>query len=242
MKLKEKVVIITGASSGLGEALAYSVTNEGGISLLVARSKEKLEKVNTKIVKNNGKAEIFVCDIRDPKQIQTTVKKIFDTYKKVDILVNNAGIWTDESIEKSNPSVRKNALDTNTYGNIEFTYAVLPFFRKEKSGYIFNVISTAGDSMSPSSNNNLWKTYGASKWAMTGFTKSLIDELKDTKIKVTSFHPGGFNSDLYENAGRPNPHNQPWMMKTQDIADIIIFTLTRPDDVLMERIVVTKKQ
>lgn len=74
---------------------------------------------------------------------------------------------------------------------------------------------------------------------MTGFTKALRDELKDTKIKVTGFYPGGFDSMLYEKSKRPNAHNQPWMMKTDDVADIVVFALTRPKDVLMERIIVS---
>ena len=107
-------------------------------------------------------------------------------------------------------------------------------------GYIFNVISTAGALNTPSVNNSLWKTYGATKWAMTGFTKALRDSLKDTKIKISAFHPGGFESMLYEKAKRLNSHSQPWMMKTSDVADIVVFALTRPDDVLVESITVTK--
>ena len=120
------------------------------------------------------------------------------------------------------------------------TYAVLPHFKSRKKGYIFNVISTAGTNSPTSSGNVLWKTYGASKWAMTGFTKALVAEVKSLGIKVTSFHPGGFDSMLYEKAGRPNPHKQPWMMKTEDVADVVLFALTRPDDVLMEKIIMTK--
>jgi NADP-dependent 3-hydroxy acid dehydrogenase YdfG len=154
--------------------------------------------------------------------------------------VNGAGIWTDESLEQEKPERRLWALETNVLGHINFTYAVLPTFHKKNAGYIFNVISTAGASDTPSGNNVLWKTYGASKWAMSGFTKALREDLAETKIRVTAFHPGGFESMLYEKAGRPNPHNQPWMMKTADVADIVIFVLTRPDDVMMERIVVSK--
>lgn len=155
-------------------------------------------------------------------------------------MVNNAGIWTDEFLEKENPQLRKTALETNVLGNIQFTYEVLPIFQQKNQGHIFNVISTSGANDTPSGDNSLWKTYGASKWAMTGFTKALRDSLNETKIKVTAFHPGGFDSMLYEKAKRPNPHNQPWMMKTDDIADIVVFTLTRPDDVLVERLVVSK--
>src|SRR5207302_2027127 len=100
--------------------------------------------------------------------------------------------------------------------------------------------STSGIEDTTARDNQYWQTYGATKWAMTGFTNALRDSLQKKNIKVTGFFPGGFDSNLYENAGRPDAHNQPWMMTTEDIADIIQFVLTRPSDVLIEKIVVTK--
>lgn len=238
--MKDKVVVITGASSGLGEQIAYKIGELGGKVAIVARSDEKLKKVKDNIEKKKGTAEYFVCDIQNLDEIKKTVDLITNKFGTIDILINNAGVWTDENLEKENPEMRKNALLTNTLGNIQFTYEVLPYFQKLNKGYIFNVISTSGIGDIPAGDNTLWKTYGASKWAMTGFTKALRDSLKDTKIKVTGFHPGGFDSNLYENAGRPNPHSQPWMMKATDLADIIVFALTRPDDMMMERIIVSK--
>lgn len=240
MKLQNKTIIITGASSGLGECLAYKAAEEGAFVGLVARSEEKLKRIKQTIENKKGKAEIFICDIRDFSQVKNTTKKIFSVFNNIDIVVNNAGIWTDNDLEKENPERRKTAFETNALGNIQFTYELLPHFQQKNKGFIFNVISTSGISDSPAGDNILWMTYGATKWAMRGFTKDLRNLLKNTKIKVTGFFPGGFESDLYESAKRKNPHNQPWMMKTEDIADIIVFALTRPDDVLMERIVVTK--
>lgn len=240
MLLKDKVIVITGASSGLGASIAEKVAAEGAQVVLVGRSKEKLEKVETKITEKKGNVSSSVCDIRNLNQIQTTVKAIFTKYKTIDILVNNAGIWTDNEIEQSNPERRKEAFATNALGNIEFTYEVLPHFIEKNVGYVFNVISSAGVADISAGDNKFWQTYGATKWAMTGFTKTLRDKLNDTKIKVTGFFPGGFDSDLYESAKKADPHKQPWMMKTEDVADIVVFALTRPSDVLMERIVVTK--
>lgn len=240
MRLKNKVVIITGSSQGLGECLAYKLAKEGAVIGLLARTESLLKKVRQKILKGSGRAEYSVCDIRDLSQIKQAVKEIKKKFGKVDILVNNAGIWTDENLEKDRPELRQNALNTNALGHINFTYEMLPVLKKQKKAHIFNVISTAGVLGIPSGDNTLWKTYGASKWAMAGFSKDLRNSLKDTKIKVTQYFPGGFDSNLYENAGRPNPHNQPWMMKIEDVVDIIVFALTRPDDVHVEKIVVSK--
>ncbi|MBU0570103.1 SDR family NAD(P)-dependent oxidoreductase, partial [Patescibacteria group bacterium] len=125
-------------------------------------------------------------------------------------------------------------------GHIVVTEEMLPFLNKKES-IVFNVISTAGVGDIPSGKNTLWKSYGASKCGMVGYTHALRESLRDTNTKVIQYFPGGFESNLYENAGRANLHNQPWMMKTDDVAEIIIFTLTRPRDVYIEKIVVSKK-
>ncbi|HSW88038.1 MAG TPA: SDR family oxidoreductase [Candidatus Saccharimonadales bacterium] len=241
MQLQNKVIVITGASQGLGKALAIKAAQQGALVALVARSETLLKKVQEKIIQANGKAEYFVCDIRDAAAVEKTVTEIIKTYKTIDVLVNNAGIWTDNEIEKNNPNRRQEAFATNAMGNIQFTYEVLPILKEKNSGYIFNVISTSGSSDNPNSDNKDWITYGATKWALRGFTKDLSTSLHNTGIKVTGFFPGGIDTNLYENARRPNAHGQFWMMKAEDVADIILFTLTRPDDVVIENLVVTKK-
>lgn len=238
--LNNKVVVITGAGTGLGKSVAKKVAQLGANTIIIGRTKLELEECKKEIEKDGGLAHCYVCDITKFDEVKKTVKSILQDFKTIDILVNNAGVWTDEELEKDNPELRKIALETNALGNIQFTYEVLPHFQKNNSGYIFNVISTSGASDTPAGNNAPWKTYGASKWAMTGFTKALRESLQGTKIKVTAFHPGGFDSMLYEKAKRPNAHKQPWMMRTDDVADVVIFALTRPDDVMMEKIIISK--
>ena len=240
MKLKNKIIVITGASQGLGKTVAQKAAEEGAKVILIARTEQLLKQVKTDIEKNGGEAEYFSCDISDYRAVKKTIKQIQEKFPQIDVLVSNAGIWTDDELEKKHPERRTQAFNTNALGNMQFIDELLPQFEKRNTGYIFNIISTSGLSDSIAGDNRFWSTYGATKWAFAGFTKTLRDKLVNTKIKVTGFFPGGFDSNLYENAKRENPHNQPWMMKTEDIADIIIFALTRPDDVLMERIIVTK--
>lgn len=238
MKLKGKVIVVTGASQGLGKELVYQFSKEKARLILVARSEDLLKKIRKELVDN---VEYFVCDIRDLKQVRDTTKKISKEYDRVDILINNAGVWTDNQLEKERPELRENALATNVLGHIQFTEELLPVLEKNKQATILNVISSSGVPDIPSGSNTLWRTYGASKWGMAGYSHALRESFRDTKIKVISYFPGGFDGNLFENAKRPNPHNQPWMMKTKDVAEIIVFALTRPDDVYMEKIVVSKK-
>jgi NADP-dependent 3-hydroxy acid dehydrogenase YdfG len=240
MKLKNKIAIITGASQGLGEALAYKIAEEGGTVALVARTEKLLQKVKTNIIKKGGNAEYFVCDIRNEDAIKDTISSIMKKFGTADLLINNAGIWTTNRLEKKHPEKIRQAFETNVLAHITFINTLLPIFKKKNSGYIFNIISTSGASDLDDGGSKDWQAYGATKWAMRGFTNALRNSLKNTKIKVTSFFPGGMNTNIFSNAGETYDNNQPWMMKREDVADIIVFALTRPDDVLMERIVVTK--
>ena len=234
-----KIVVITGGSEGLGKSVAIKLANEGAVVLLLARNVENLKSVGDAIGSN---AHIYPCDVSDTKQVSDTAQKILSDFKNIDILINCAGIWTDENIEKTDPGRRKKVLEINTLGTIEMTKAFEPTFRLQNSGHILNVISTSGNDDTSSGDNSLWQTYGASKYAVAGFTRALKDSLAGTNIKVTGFYPGGFDSNIFENANDPEPHNQPWMMQTDDVADALIFCLTRPKDVLVEKLIVTKHQ
>lgn len=235
--MKDKIIVITGASEGLGKATATKLIAEGSTVVLVAHNESKLSVAAQKLGPN---AHAYVCDVSQPDQIKQTVEQILNDLGRVDVLINNAGIWTDEALEKDDSSLRRKAFEVNTLGTIEFTKALEPIFREQNSGHILNVISTSGTSDTSAGDNTLWQTYGATKWALAGFTRAFKDSLEGTHIKVTGFYPAGFDSNLYENASRPDPHGQPWMMKTEDVADALIFCLTRPADMLVEKLVVTK--
>ena len=109
MNLKNKVVVVTGASQGLGKNVAQKLAKLEAIVVLIARTEQLLQQVKQDIKKAGGKAEYFVCDIRDRKQIKSTVKAITSQFKEIDILINNAGVWTDDSLEKENPELKKGA-------------------------------------------------------------------------------------------------------------------------------------
>jgi len=237
-----KTVLITGATHGLGKVLAEKIASGGGKLILVARNQGLLEKVKQEIQKSGAvQAATYACDVRNIDAVHVVMAEIMKAHD-IDVLINNAGIWTEDELEADHPELRRAALETNTIAHVEITEALLPHFRKKNSGHIFNVISASGASDSPSGDNSSWRAYGASKWAMRGYTNALLSLLKDTKIKVTGFYPGGFDSNIFETAGNKDAHDQPWMMNIGDVADVALFTLTRPADVLMETVVVTKKQ
>ena len=234
-----KTVVITGGSEGLGKAVARKLVAEGAAVILIAQNAQTLAKTASDIA---GNVSVYACDISSPKDVRDLVAVIITEHPRIDVLINCAGIWTDEELEKEDPDRRKKVLEVNTLGTIEVTKAFEPLLVRQNTGHILNVISTSGNSDTSSGDNTLWQTYGASKWAIAGFTRALKDSLNGTGVRVTGFYPGGFESSLYENAKKTDAHNQPWMMETDDVADTLIFCLTRPADVLIEKMVITKYQ
>jgi 2-dehydro-3-deoxy-L-rhamnonate dehydrogenase (NAD+) len=239
MQLDNTAIVITGGAQGLGLAIAKAVLEAGASVALVDIDEDALNKTKTQLT--DADCEVFVCDIRDLEQVRSTVARLSEWQLKLDVLINNAGMWTDNNLEILDPQRRKVAFDTNALGPIQFTNEVLPVLKRQRSGHIFNVISTSGDAMTPSGDSREWQTYSATKWAMTGFTKALRESLVGTGIKVSGFFPGGIDTNLYENVGwESGAHGQPWMMNADDVAAVVLFALTRPADVLIESLTVTK--
>ncbi|TSC63743.1 MAG: short chain dehydrogenase/reductase family oxidoreductase [Microgenomates group bacterium Gr01-1014_93] len=228
-----KVILVTGASQGLGKELSQKLAKLKAKVALVARTEQHLKEVKDLIKNGGGIAEYFVCDATSQKQVDETIKKVVRTFGTIDILFNGAGIWTTDEIEKDRPELIERAFKVNSMGPIYFTKAVLPIMRKRNIGHIFNVVSKAGLDLPE---NKDWATYTATKWAVAGYTKALGYALEGTKIKITGFFPGGFESNIFETAGEKEAHNQPWMMRTSDVADAIVYALNAPDDLWIKSI------
>ena len=234
--VKDKVIIITGASQGLGKELSMQLTKLGGKVALVSRTEKDLKEVKETIISNRGVAEYFICDVTDREQINNTVQKIKEHFGNIDILINNAGIWTTDDFEEERPELIEQAFRVNSMGPIYFTKALLPILKANNKGHILNVVSKAGIDIP---DNKDWPTYTATKWAITGYTKALTYALADTKIKVSAFYPGGFESNIFETAGEKEAHNQPWMMRTEDVANAIVYILNSPEDLYIKAIEVS---
>ncbi len=239
MQLDGKRVVVTGASQGLGRELCKTLLESGAHVIAVARSEEKLVDFKNQLKACKENFTYVVCDITDEDQIVKAEEEIKSNGAHIDILINNAGVWTDLALEELDSALRKKAFDTNALGNINFTYGMLPLLAKAKHARVMNVISVAGNEYGKSGE---WAVYNATKWAMHGFSQSLrlLLATRHPNIHVSDFFPGGFESNLYENVKRVNPHDQPWMMKTPDVAECVMFMITRPEDMNIEEMTVTK--
>ncbi len=238
MELKNKIVVITGASRGLGKEIALLLAKEHCKLALIARSEKELSGLVSEIKKSGESADYFVCDITDSAKVFETIKDITKKLGRIDILINNAGIWAEGNLEDHKPDQIKQVFDVVVLGTIYTTMAALPQMKKQKSGQIFNVNSIAGVGTPGSAGP--YTPYTAAKHAVTGFTRALEEELLDTGIKVLNFCPGGMNTEIFRSAGNDYSDNEDWMMNKQDIAKIAVFMLKQPEDVLIESMVVRK--
>lgn len=193
--ISNKTVWITGASSGIGEALAYAFAKEGAYLILTARSKDKLKLVRENCLKMTSQCESYTADLSSPEQIESLAQEVIEKHKEVDILVNNAGM-SQRSLAKDTPvSIDRQIMELNFFGSILLTKLVLPHMLKNGSGHILAISSIVGKFGFP-----LRTAYSASKHAIQGFFESLRAELKSENIKVTIASPGRIKTEISKNA------------------------------------------
>lgn len=234
--LKNKVTIITGASYGLGKAIALKLAPEGAKLALVARTETELKKAKEEVTNLGASCQYYLCDVRDATAIEGTVQKILKDFGTIDILMNNAGVYFEEPTATMTVERIDAQFATNTLGTVYMTKYVLPTLTHHNTGQIFNVVSIAGVET-----NGEWGIYAATKHAITGFTESLRKELTKTNIKVMAIYPEAIDTHIFQSAGyyQYGPH-EPWMMDPDNVADIVVFMLKQPDDVVMGHVEIRK--
>ncbi|ANF98149.1 SDR family NAD(P)-dependent oxidoreductase [Paenibacillus bovis] len=192
MNLENKVILITGASSGLGAGVAPLLLEQGAIPILTARSEDKLVQLSRGL---NGPHEIIRMDVQSAEEIEQAVRQVMDKYGRIDILLNNAGYGQFKSIQEMELEEYSEMMDVNYMGIVRCTRAVLPYMLAAGSGQIVNVASLAGKFATAKST-----AYTATKHAVLGFTNSLRQELRGTGITVSSINPGPISTAFFERA------------------------------------------
>ena len=213
MEIKDKVVVITGSSKGLGKSLAYAFTEKGAKVVVNARNKNELIEVASDI----GALPV-VADVTKEKEVLVLADAVIDKYGRIDIWINNAGIWMPHvPIEEMDWKRVHELMEVNLFGTIYGSKAALVQMRKQGSGVIVNIISTSGLQGRPDSSG-----YCASKYAARGFTESLRVEAKNSNIKVIAVYPGGMKTHLFD---EKKPDDIDKYMEPEFVADKIIQNL-----------------
>jgi uncharacterized protein len=216
-----KIVVITGASSGIGEAMAYEVAKRGGMPVLTARSYSKLVKIQEKIMeKYNVEAHVYCLDVSDERQINDVFANIVENVGRIDVLVNNAGFGVFTSVEEMQLDEVKEMFSVNVVGLIACTQIALRYMKERGEGHIIQVASLAGKIATPKSS-----AYAATKHAVLGFTNALRMELANTNIHVTAINPGPIKTNFFDRAdtsGQYAKSVEKYMLEPSAVAKRII--------------------
>jgi len=224
MNFKDKVVLITGASSGIGKESAIEFAKLGANIVLVARRKEKLEQVADELKKFNVTILTCQCDVSNKDQVKEMSKTVLEEFDSVDILVNNAGFAIYGSVSDLTIDEIESQMATNYFGMIYCIKNFLPSMLGKQSGHIVNVASVAASFGLPGI-----ASYCASKFAMLGFSEGLKHELKNTGVGITVVSPIMVRTNFFEHPSfEKMPKFSPTSLSSKTVAKAILKAANSP--------------
>lgn len=236
MEISGKVVVVTGASDGIGRQIALKLAGQKAALALIARNQGRLEETQKQAIElGSPDARIYSCDIKDTEKLTATVNQIAADFSKVDILINVAGIWHKRGpVEELSVEMVDDVIRTNLTAAIQLTRLMIPILKKQPEAAIINLVSKSGLVAQAGQS-----VYSASKYGLRGFTEVLVEDLKGTNIKVAGVYPGGIHTHLFEKAGEVGVPAETFT-EPADLADVVVFMLTRPPKLWLPHVKVSR--
>ena len=236
--IEGKVVAITGASSGIGEATALLLAERGAKVVIGARGSERLKALADRIVSAGGEVAYARTDVKRREDLSNLVKLACERYRKLDVLVNNAGIGPISPLDDLRVDEWDDMIDINIKGVLYGIAAALPVFRKQGFGHFVNTASTAGHTTAPNQS-----VYSGTKFAVRAISEGLRQEADD-KLRVTIISPGFVRTEFVEAIANPElrarfaDSRDRFAMPPNAIASAIAFAIEQPADVDVNEIVI----
>lgn len=236
--IHDKVVIITGASSGLGEATARHLATLGAKVVLGARRLARLESIAADIRKQGGTALPLAADITRREDADALAQAALDTFGRIDVLVNNAGIMLMAPLAARKVDEWDKMIDVNIKGVLYGIAAVLPTMQAQKSGHIINVSSVAGLRVS----TGIGTVYSGTKFAVKAISEGLRAEMTKDNIRVTTLYPGAIESELKDHSSDPvavagiQSFYQTYAVSADNIARAVAYAIAQPEEVAVNDI------
>ncbi|AID41884.1 SDR family oxidoreductase [Staphylococcus xylosus] len=229
-ELKNKVAVVTGASSGIGASIAETLSQHGVKVVLTGRNETRLSDV-AKQLRENSQSEIdtHIVDVTQKDEVAKLVKETENKFGRVDILVNSAGLMLSSAITDGDVEAWENMIDVNVKGTLYGINAVLPIFLNQSTGHIINIASISGFEVTKQST-----LYSASKAAVHTITQGLEKELAKTGVRVTSISPGMVDTPLSGNTDWGSRKK----LDPQDIAEAVVYALQQPSHVNINEVTV----
>lgn len=232
MTIEGKVVVITGASSGLGEATAIHLSSQGAKLVLGARRLDRINALADRLTGKSSKAIALETDVTHREQVQRLVDTAVQTYGRIDVMINNAGLMPQSLLENLKIDDWDRMIDVNIKGVLYGIAAALPYMKAQKSGHFINVSSVAGHKVGPGG-----AVYSATKHAVMALSEGLRQEVKPYNIRTTVISPGAVATEL------PNTVTDPAVLErinklydeiaipADSFARAVAFAIGQPDDV-----------
>ncbi len=234
MRFKNQVVLVTGASSGIGKACAEAFAREGAKVALAARRADRLQTIVKNLKKENGIAEAFLCDLQEEEQIQKLVLDAGKAFGPCDLLINNAGINSMGPFEKASTKEIDRMLNTNLRGLMILTREILPSMIKRKTGTIINISSIAGKIGIAE-----MAVYCATKFAVSGFSAALLEEVRKYNIKVSNICPGMVDTEIH---GGKHQEKRPRMLRADDVVEACFLAASTSETCTVSEILIRPRQ
>ncbi len=216
--MKDKIALVTGASKGIGFAIAKRLVEAGAKVYICSRNREGVEAAVARL-SELGEAYGKVCDVRDEEQVKRLLESCESRLGGIDVLVNNAGVGImRKTVAEITPDEFRQTIETNLFGTYYACHHAIPMLKSRGGGYIINISSLAGQNPHPG-----MAAYNASKFGLNGFTEAMMQEVRQDNIKVSYICPGSVNTEF---GGDSVSDEKAWQIQPDDIAQIVMDLLS----------------
>ncbi len=236
--IEEKVIVITGASSGMGEAAAKHLAQLGAAVVLGARRTDRIEKLAKEISESGGKALAIATDVTQRGQVKKLVDSAVEKFGRVDVILNNAGIMPLSPMDRLKVDEWDTMVDVNIKGVLNGIAAVLPHMKNQKSGHIINTSSVAGHKIFNGS-----AVYSATKFAVRALTEGLRMDVKPYNIRTTIVSPGAVKTELLEHISEADVQqaNKDYVgavgLSPDSFANLVAYIIGQPEEVDINEVI-----
>ncbi len=230
--MKGKVVLIVGGSGGIGSATAKELAVQGAKVVLAGRNKSKAEEVAKEINERGGDAYAIAVDVTNPSSVENMASEVESSLGKIDVLVNAFGQGLIQPFKEINPKDAKEIIDVNVFGTFLVTQTVLKYMKEDVPTNVIMFPGTMGRYVMKNSS-----VYAASKFAIQGFTKALVEELKREKVKFTLFYLGGVDTPFWDDERVGMRVKKEMMLNPKDVARSVLSAVMAPATAVVNEIV-----
>ena len=215
--MKDKIVVITGGSKGIGYTIAEKLLEAGATVFICGRNKFELKRALERL-SASGRVEGELCDVRSEDQVRQMLEECERLFGGIDVLINNAGMGVfGKTVEEISGDDFRQTLETNLFGVFYACHYAVPMLKKRGGGYIINISSLAGQNAHPK-----MAAYNASKFGLNGFTEALMQEVRQDNIRVSCICPGSVNTGF---GGDSPSRDNSWQLQPEDIAQVVVDLL-----------------